>query len=250
MSNFKTVKIMKKYLIIFIAALSFASCSDILDLSPTTSVTDAAVWQDPALIVAYHTELYNSIEHGFRSWNNWQSKATDEVYPAVNWGPCMFQHGTLSPDNVDGTLYYWDKGYQYLRKINIFLDKTAQLDFDLPNKARLVAEVKFLKAWIYFVLTTRFGSAVLIDEYWDLSQVDGVAFSRSSFAECVAEIEKLIAEAMPDLPQTYMNTDANFGRASQDVCRALLSRMYLYFASPLYNPTNDRAKWQKAADAT
>ena len=30
---------------------------------------------------------------------------------------------------------------------------------------------------------------------------------------------------------------------------ALLSRLYLYAASPLFNPTHDNAKWQKAADA-
>jgi hypothetical protein len=240
---------MKKYLIAIVAVLTFASCSNILDLTPTTSVTEDAVWKDAVLINAYHTELYNAIEHGFRNWNEWQAKAIDEVYPAVNWGPCSFQHGTLSPDNVDRALYYWEPGYEYLRKINIFLDQIGKVDVIVPDTERLIAEAKFLKAWIYFVLTTRFGSCVLLDEYYSLADAPNMRFTRSSFDECVAEIERLIGEAMPILPKTYTNTNSNFGRATQDVCKAMLSRMYLYFASPLYNPTNDRAKWQKAADA-
>jgi len=54
---------------------------------------------------------------------------------------------------------------------------------------------------------------------------------------------------MPDLPKKYESTDSNFGRATQDASQALLSRLYLYAASPLFNPGNDKAKWQKAADA-
>ena len=62
-------------------------------------------------------------------------------------------------------------------------------------------------------------------------------------------IQQDIDDALPDLPVSYPSTDANFGRATQDACYALLSRVDLYAASPLFNPTNDLAKWQKAADA-
>ncbi len=240
---------MKKYIIALAAVLSFASCNKILDLTPTTTITEDAVWKDAALINAYHTELYNAIEHGFRDWNRWQAKATDEIYPAVNWGPCSFQHGLLSVDNVDAALYYWEPGYEYLRKVNIFLDQIGKTEVVIADAERLIAEAKFLKAWIYFVLTTRFGSCVLLDQYYSLAEAPTMRFTRNSFDECVAEIEKLIAEAMPALPKTYTNTSSGFGRASQDVCKAMLSRMYLYWASPLYNPSGDKAKWQKAADA-
>ncbi len=240
---------MKKIVIALAAVLSFASCNEILELTPTSSVTEDAVWKDPALVTAYHTELYNAIQHGFRDWNAWQAKAIDEVYPAVNWGPGSFQWGLLSVDNVDNSLYYWTTGYRYLRRINIFLDRIETIEVEVPDKERLIAEAKFIKAWIYFTLTYRFGSCVLLDEYYTLEEAPNQRFSRSTFDQCVAEIERLLAEAFPDLPKTYTSTSSNFGRASQDVIKALQSRMYLYWASPLYNPTNDRAKWQKAADA-
>src|SRR5690606_34895716 len=41
----------------------------------------------------------------------------------------------------------------------------------------------------------------------------------------------------------------NYGRATQDAAMELRSRVLLYAASPLHNPSNDRQKWQRAADA-
>lgn len=106
-----------------------------------------------------------------------------------------------------------------------------------------------MKAWIYFQLITRYGGVPIINECYSLEDASSVTFTRNTLDECVTEIERLINEAIPALPQTYYTDNANFGRATQDVCRALLSRTYLYMASPLFNPSNDKAKWQKAADA-
>src|SRR5690606_28318487 len=58
-----------------------------------------------------------------------------------------------------------------------------------------------------------------------------------------------VSEALPDLPVRYLSTEADYGRATQDACYALMSRVRLYAASPLFNPDNDMQKWQAAADA-
>lgn len=239
---------MKKYLIISAIAL-FSSCSDILDIAPSDKITDAAVWTDANLVSAYQVELYNCVQNGFRSWNDWLSKGTDETYPSINWGPSMYQCGEMTPDNI-GSLDYWNTGYQYIRKINLFIEKMDNTTLNMSNKDCLVAEAKFLKAWIYFQLITRYGGVPIVNECYSLEDASSVTFTRNTLDECVAEIERLINEAIPALPQTYYTDNANFGRATQDVCRALLSRTYLYMASPLFNSSNDKTKWLKAADAT
>lgn len=239
---------MKKYIIAIAAVLTFASCGDILDIAPTSSVTDAAVWNDAALIGAYHTELYSAIEAGNRGWNNWLSKGCDETFPNITWGPGQYQNGDLNPDNR-GTLDYWNKAYQYIRKINVFFQNMETTTVNLPNKDRLIAEAKYIKAWIYFVMLTRYKAFPLVDDTWGLDEAATTTFTSNTHAECLAAIEKLISEAMPGLSDYYASTDGNFGRPTKDVCRALLSRLYLYAASPLFNDANDRSKWQKAADA-
>ncbi len=246
---------MKKLIIIIICVLSFSSCNDdILDIPAKDRIAEDIVWTDANLIRAYHTELYNCIPHGFRI--HMQSKATDEAYCSVSWDIGIIQAGSLTPDNVTsvsnthwtggGNLYYWDTGYQYVRKINIFLEK-MEGDIQLEHKERLIAEAKFLRAYTYFMLIHRFGGVPIVTESFGMD--DDITFSRSSFDDCVEFIEQDLTEAIKDLPEKYAASDSQFGRATKDACKALRSRMYLYAASPLFNPSNDRQKWQKAADA-
>ncbi len=247
---------MKKTFIITIMLLSLVSCSDnILDISPKDRIAEDAVWTDENLIKAYHTELYNAILHGFKI--HMQSKATDEAYCSISWGIGVIPNGTLSPDNVTGIantdwtggggFYYWNTGYEYIRKINVFLAKMDGDEILIADKTTLVAEAKFLRAYIYFLLIERFGGVPIVDDYYELGS--DATFTRNTFEECVTYIDKNLDEAIPDLPESYAASDVNFGRATQNACKALRSRMYLYAASPLFNPSNNLEKWQKAADA-
>ena len=252
----KTIKRIIPVLLI----LSCISCDkNILDISPQDRISDAAVWNDEVLIKAYLASLYNVIPHGF--YIHMYSKYTDEAY---NSAPCccaeLFVLNTYTPDNISSMgglsttenwctnfLYYWDRGYNYLRKVNVFLEKMEETEFELENKDLLIAEAKFLRAYIYFELIIRFGGVPIVAQAYELG--DEVEFRRSSFDECVAFIEQDLTEAIASLPDRYLSTDVNYGRATADAARGLLSRTYLYAASPLFNPSIDLQKWQKAADA-
>src|SRR5690606_27172393 len=159
--NFKKLKQMKKILSALVLLLVvLGSCkTDILDISPQDRVAETAVWTDEALIRAYHNELYNAIPHGF--YIHMYSKYTDEAF---NSAPCccadIFRRNTFNPDNIasagrlgdfwgenSGYMYYWDRGYQYIRKINTFLEKMAEPNaLEFSTKPRLIAEAKFLRA--------------------------------------------------------------------------------------------------------
>lgn len=248
---------MKKLIILFGIVLLFNACNDdILEIPPKDRIAEDAVWSDENLILAYHNNLYNSsINHGFKI--HMQSKATDEAYCSITWDIGNVARRTMNPDNITsaanthwtggGNLYYWGNAYQSIRKINVFLEEMEKLEISIQNKDRLIAEAKFLRAFIYFNLFERFGGVPLVDRSYNLG--DEANFARASVDQTIAFIEKDINEALPALPAKYASTDGNFGRATGDACKALLSRLYLYAASPLFNTTNDKAKWQKAADA-
>ena len=251
---------MKKIVKLFVLfSIVLTSCKkNILDIQPQDRIAESAVWGDQALIQAYENELYNAIPHGF--YIHMYSKYTDEAY---NSAPCcgadIFSKDTYNPDNIDqagsgdfwgGYIYYWNQGYTYVRKVNVFLEKMAAPDaLDFSDKPRLIAEAKFIRAIIYFNLIERFGGVPIVSQSYGLNDVGTVQFKRNTFDECVAFIQKDLDDAIPDLPVSYPSTDQNFGRATQDACYALESRLYLYAASPLFNPTNDIAKWKKADSA-
>ncbi|MCD8261808.1 MAG: RagB/SusD family nutrient uptake outer membrane protein [Bacteroides sp.] len=172
-------------------------------------------------------------------------------------GAGIVAYGTLTPDNIgnisvtdwtgSGNMYIWDFAFQHIRKINIFLEKMPEITVELENKDRMIAETRFLRAYIYFMLLQRFGEAPIVEESYELNTE--VTFTSASFNECLEFIEEDIAAALPELPVTYATTESNFGRATQAACHALLSRVYLYAASPLFNKDNSRLKWEKASAA-
>ena len=211
---------------------SFFACNDdILDVLPQDRISEDLVWDDVNLIKAYHNGLYTGILHGFRI--HMQSKATDEAYCAIGWDIGNVPLGTLTADNVTsvadthwtggGNLYYWNTGFQYVRKINVFLEEmAAEGALEFEDKATLVAEAKFIRAYIYFLLIERFGGVPIVTESFGLGAEQ--SFDRNSFEECVEFIEQNLSEAIPDLPEKYAASDAAFGRAAQHACQALRSR--------------------------
>src|SRR3954470_12955019 len=155
---------MKKLITILILTSFFSCKKNILDISPQDRLAEDAVWTDESLIKAYHTGLYNAIPHGF--YLHMYSKYTDEAYnTAPDWsGAGLFAKNTYNPDNIGSSsggdfwgsyMSYWTRGYQYIRKVNVFLEKMAVTPLQIADKDKLVAEAKFLRAFIYFELLKR-----------------------------------------------------------------------------------------------
>jgi hypothetical protein len=107
--------------------------------------------------------------------------------------------------------------------------------------------MKFLRAYTYASLIWRFGGVPVITKIYTLGEPD-YSLGRNTYDECVEYILKELDDAIALLP-AKMEGD-NLGRASADICKALRSRVYLYWASPLVNTNNDKTRWEKARDAS
>lgn len=159
------MKTIKRIILLLLLTLFSITCKDILNISPQDRIAEDAVWSDANLIHAYQNELYNAIPHGF--YIHMYSKYTDEAFDnAPCCGADLFKLNTYNPDNISqaggdaagfwasgsGYLYYWDRAYTYIRKINVFLDKMQNTTVQLDDKDQLIGEAKFLRAFIYFNL--------------------------------------------------------------------------------------------------
>jgi hypothetical protein len=106
-------------------------------------------------------------------------------------------------------------------------------------------EALFLRAMFHFELVKRYGSIPFVDKVLTLETAGSMP--QLSFDEVVSRIVSDCDSSMVYLPET--NDDANKGRAVKSSAMALESRILLYAASPLNNPSNDLTKWNKAAQA-
>ena len=231
---------MKKIIIflITIAVLFILSCDDeFLDKRPLDGLNEAAVFNDPILLEYYVNEQYRSI--GYGNARHWESKLTDESYADEN---VHFQSGTLTPENITTYRYdndpvyyslvdYWEMAYEYIRNMNLFLEKTVDLDIEKEVLDVLTGEIYFLRAFTYFKLLKHYGGVPNIKIA--ISSLDATV-TRNTVDETVAFILSDIDEALKRLPNNYFLNDLGYGRASKAAAFALKSRLMLFATSPLF----------------
>jgi hypothetical protein len=138
-----------------------------------------------------------------------------------------------------------------IRDANIFLANIPNAKVQSEDyRKRFTAEAKVLRAFYYLELIKQFGPLPVVDKPFDL-KFNYVGLKRPTFQECVNFIVKDCNDAIaePMLP-LRITSEVERGRFTQAVAYAIKSQALLYNASPLWNPTNDKAKWQASSTAS
>ncbi|MEO1029988.1 MAG: RagB/SusD family nutrient uptake outer membrane protein [Bacteroidota bacterium] len=116
----------------------------------------------------------------------------------------------------------WDIYYRTIALSNLIIENVQ--DSSLSNRDRVLAEVKFMRAWCYFELTTMFGDIPL-----RLSVPQGAAdfgIVKSPRADIYAQIESDLADAIAGLPNRAGTAD-NF-RVSKGTAEALMGKVLVF----------------------
>ena len=238
---------MKKIIYILIIVFTATSCNK-LELTPLDKIADTYSWSDQSLIQLYVNAQYNVLIHGYQ--NDLLPAADDEAFNIHQYGNLyMVQTGQLTQDNVtdfSNKINYWDFAYSYIYNINVFFSKIDAAPVDATFKAGAMAEMRFLRAYIYANLIWRYSGVPIITKVFGLH--DDFKVTRSSYDDCVKFIDSELDAAAAHLPANQPSSQE--GRASANACLALKARVLLYDASLQNNPSHDNAKWQAAADAS
>lgn len=253
---------MKKYknllLALFVALAS--GCSDMLDIKPTSFISDEAIWEDKVLIDKFVANTYGSMLCGFNrctagfgqnwsmSWAGNMDSATDD-FASVSDSPIYTQlnKDAITAQSCPFVSEIWIQEYLVIRKCNTIIERVADVDdkvLTAKEKLRIDAEARFLRAFCYFDLGRTFGKAPLIFKAQNLEE--DLLVAPSSFAEIVEFVKDECDLYADNLPLTYPEEEA--GHATKGAFLALKSRALLYLASPL-NSEDDARKWDDAAVA-
>lgn len=184
--------------------------------------------------------------------------ATDEAQYALETGAINgYVNGGWTPANPYS--YIWTKSYRAIAEVCMFLEKFHQADISEWEhnenystwKQQLEIfpyELRFLRAYFYFELFKAYGDVPLVTTTLTNAQANNI--ERTSADQIVKFIVDEIDEIAPHLPSTYTTIPGTeVGRATSVAAYALKARTLLYAASPLHNPSNDKTKWAKAAEA-
>ena len=184
--------------------------------------------------------------------------ATDEAQYALETGAVNnYVNGGWSPANPYSNT--WDKAYTAIADVNMYLEKIDQTDISewqfnpdyniwVQQLEIFPYELRFLRAYFYFELFKTYGNVPLVTTTLTNGQANSI--ERTSEDEIVKFIVEELDAIAPYLPENY-NTEvgSEVGRATRIAAYALKARTLLYAASPLHNPTGDKTRWAKAAEA-
>ncbi|MDR2449801.1 MAG: RagB/SusD family nutrient uptake outer membrane protein, partial [Prevotellaceae bacterium] len=260
--------------LIILSGIVLSSCSEnsFLDETATTDLTTDVIFSDSTYTVGFLSEIYREI--GFDTdpgrfkeilerFGGLQG-ACDEVECKISAKiktDMLFATGSVNPVIVSEDA--WEKCWQNIRRVNIFLQNVDKAPLGDRFKKTYKAEARFLRAWYYFILLKHYGGVPLIgDVVYEAD--DEIKTERNTFAECVDYILSE-CDAIMTPEWTIRPSGRDYGRAGTGACLGLKSRVLLYAASPLFNggaevpagypkelvayPEYQKERWKEAMDA-
>jgi len=254
-------------ILVFVMLGSLLSCDSMLEPQLDGTLSEDGIWKNNVRAFGFLNNAYNNLPNGYnRISGAMLAAASDEaVCPDPLSAIHGFNNGSWGPFNVIDNV--WDKNFEGIRKANTFLQNiddvpllrsSNELGTDetiLRTRERMKGEARFLRAYFYFELLKRYGGVPLTDK--PLTADEAAVIPRATADSCFKFIMADCDSADVRLPRKYgvepvlvgYNEAKEIGRATSGAAKALKARVLLYWASPLFNPSNDVERWKKASAA-
>ncbi len=212
-----------KYTLTLLLLLGFLpSCDSFLDITPKNNLSEAQYYKTQEQAIETTTACYDPLKHPggyninfFFAFTTFSDNALHEQ-AAMN-----SMSFNASSDFVIQIYSYMYKG---IARCNVALEKIPGIVMDEDLKARLLGEVRFLRALYNFNIATIYGTAPVID--YVLKDLN-VKFTNSTREDFLNIIESDLKQAIDILPLKY--DDADVGRATKGAAMALLGKAYLFY---------------------
>lgn len=250
---------LKKKIITFFATIAligsmmFQSSCKFLDIDPyvTDLFTLDTVFAKQEYVQEYLNNLYsyladNSSFRGNPANNNitmpWATISDECVagYKRMNYHSyAIWSNNELTPENFYG-FDRWDTFYEGIRRASTFIIRVNECQEVTPiRRQEWMGEALFIKAMCYFELMLAWGPVPIVpDEPVDFdTPIEQLMIERSTWDECSDYVEGLLRQSIELLPEKRMD-NSETGKITKNAARAVISRLTLYTASPLYNGSN------------
>ena len=268
---------MKKYLLSILCGILLLPGCNYLDMVPEKDIeTVESLFEQRTKVELWWKGLYAELNNIFADFRvNTAYLGADEFVTCqalhsstlYNLDGLKIADGLQMCQNPYGSIWY--RMYVVIRNCNIFLENVDHT-YNMSEEARnwWKADVKAVKAYVYFELVRRYGPICLVPQNMPVDlPVKDYQLPRQHVDTCFKEIINLLEESMEYVPK-HSQRISNYGHTfSLEAVYALKAKVLLYAASPLFNgnafysdfknkngellfnSTYDRNKWLLAAEA-
>lgn len=203
--------------------------------------------------------------NGTNSPNDWTS-----VGNADRWAKSTEEYGGFSifvnpveeityNASVDNFDYFYVANDTYspwghIRNCNDVIEGINGSALSEEQKNELLGQAYFFRAYVYAHLVRIYGGVPIIDHVQDpVLGTDGdgtkLIVARQTTKACLDFICADLDRAVSMLPARWTNEANDFGRVTAGLAQALKGYMLLCYASPVFNRSDDQARWEAAYEA-
>lgn len=251
------MKILFKYISLIALFFAISACDSELDIQPEQSLSPEVTFSNEAGAQAALLGAYSATQ-SLDAFGGLAIVINDYMADNVRFVgsfPTLQELNNYVTIASNGSIQtMWAAHYFAILAANAVIDNVpAVVDpgFTDAERKQLIGEAKFIRALTYFQMVTLWGQPYQVSN----GNTPGVPLvltagalvgdivkpARNTVAEVYAQVEKDLAEALPDVLNNFSAADQTRGRATKGAVNALLSRVSLY--------KGDWAKATQYADA-
>ena len=251
-----------------LGVLALASCNDKMDYKEYNAYDKDYVSSSMTYVGNLMTDIYNYADYDFGQnfGGAILGSATDESEFATSGNSIQdLYDGAWSPTNAHSTM--WTNMYSGIADCNLVLHEFQGLTFSADSLnsdyeqqiyryQNYKWESRFWRAYFYFNLVRQYGAVPLItksvvggnaDEINSMSRTSSDSIYKFIMDECDIVKDSIIADYSNLGNMALPSSAAETGRADKLAVLALRARAALYWASPLFNTSNDKQRYHTAA---
>lgn len=221
------MNVMRQYISISLLLIFLASCSKVLNQTPEFTIAEDNYWQTSNDAEAAAVGMYPVVQALATQYPVAFDAGSDEATALLaNYSP-FSQHGIPVDNALVST--YWQNLYTGIGRANDLLKHVPAINdslFIAGQKARILGEAYFLRAYFYFSLVKAYGPVPLVTTPYTSFNAD-FTIGRSSVDSVFNQIVSDLHAAENSLPVTYPAVIDTKGRASQGGAKALLAKVFL-----------------------
>lgn len=203
-------------------------CSDLLDKSPNSSISDGNFWNN-------EKDAYLALVGCYTFQSGWTNDdfatACGLLYldfcggngtEKENFTSMMAGTNSIATNSNSGR--YWNNAYWMIAKQNNFLKNVVNCPMDSEQtRAQYMAESKCLRAYFLFYLAFHYKDVPM--PLTTLTREEANSISQTPQQDVYDQVESDLLESIDVLPDSY--DASSYGRFTKNAARVLLSRVYL-----------------------
>lgn len=238
-------------------------CTDKMDYHEYTNYGKEYVFSDFGRTAAFVNNIYSYLDYDLLGTTSLAS-ACDEAEMALNYSNVLdYTNGNWTALNPKSQWNY----YTPIRAANYFLENGLNLEFSdlilnqdyeaqMKRYGRYQYEVRLLRAYYYFLLVRAYGDVPFTTKV--LTEAEANSLERTPASQVFDFIISECDAVAPQLPVDYSKldndaaggTNPEAGRVTRGAALALKARASLYCASKLFNDSENRDLYKRAATAS